>query len=272
MKSFLLLGFVSLSVFLGGCNKPSQFLQKVPPPVIVKKVTINTIHGFVGNALNGAAIAGVCVQLMNLITGVVASAVETDSSGRYRMELVPEGNYSMVFGRAGFTDYTTLQPGVLGNGQLVRVDASLSPTLLSGQFRIVLTWTGEKPDAVRDVDSYLLIPGFPTTPIFYSKKTFAEAGANLDRDDTDWQGPETITIDRTYAGAYRYYIVNYNTPHSLFALGNSNAIVTVYGATGLLKQYRLNPGGQGDVYEFFTIENGMIHDVERYNSSLPHSN
>ncbi len=274
--SSLYTGTYSLSATLAGYR---QFLTTAPGIAIggnayivdvAMAATKNTVYGFVGNALNGAGIAGARVQLINATTGVVFSAVDTSSNGQYRMEIVPSGKYTMIFSHAGYTEYTTIQPGVLGNGQIVRVDASLSPTLVSGQFRIVLTWTAAKSGAVRDVDSYLLIPNF-VSPIYYGRKTFEGAGANLDRDDTDWQGPETITIDRSYSGVYHYYIVNYSDTGNLTALGNSNVIVTVYGGSGLLKQYSLNPGGQGVVYEFFTIENGIIRDVERYDSSLPHS-
>jgi len=204
--------------------------------------------------------------VINSTTGVVAASMSTDYYGNYRFPAVPNGNYQMVFTHAHYSDYTTVQPGTIAGGLQYQVNAALSPTLDPGQFRIVMTWTDAAPNAVEDVDSYLKMPDQPV-PIFFQNRTTPEA--NLDVDCTTWKGPETITIVNPVPGVYHYYVVNYNAPDYPTWLGNSKIIVTVYGQTGLVKQYSLD-GGSGLVYEFFTIENGVITDVDEYSNSLPY--
>ena len=232
------------------------------------KTQSSTVFGKVVDASNIYPIANAKVRLINFTTGAAFAEVYTDSNGHYTISQVPAATYRMVFSADHYSEFTTTQPGALAPGQSVQVDAALSRSLDAGQFRIVLTWTGPKAGAVRDVDSYLLIPGIQI-PISYSNKN--STGANLDVDNTEWLGPETVTISNSIPGVYHYYVVNYNTPEDKLALGNSDIVVNVYSTAGLQKQYKLN-GGSGVCYEFFTIQNGTIHDANQFcDTKYPYS-
>ena len=55
--------------------------------------------------------------------------------------------------------------------------------------------------------------------------------ADLDVDDTDWEGPETTTIYKQTAGTYSFYIYDFtdqSDEESTNMSNKSGAIVTVY--------------------------------------------
>ena len=62
---------------------------------------------------------------------------------------------------------------------------------------IVLTWGREKDGAPTDLDSHLLASGGSASPteVKYNSKGSSDNWSRLDRDDTDYIGPETISIN-----------------------------------------------------------------------------
>lgn len=88
---------------------------------------------------------------------------------------------------------------------------AISPVMtnLDGM-RVVLSW-GEKPF---DLDSHLIFPG---GHIYFDSKEGTDA--NLDVDDTDSYGPETVTISKKHFGeSYIYAVQDYSNK----GLPNSN--------------------------------------------------
>lgn len=134
---------------------------------------------------------------------------------------------------------------------------ALSPVMknLDGM-RIVLNW-GKSPS---DLDSHL---SFPDNHIFFSQKNGNKA--NLDVDDTDSYGPETITIDKKKFGeVYHYFVHDYSNKQDLnaTALSASNAKVFVYVGQSLVKTYYVPTNKKGNVWNLFKInENGEIEDI-----------
>lgn len=134
---------------------------------------------------------------------------------------------------------------------------ALSPVMknLDGM-RIVLNW-GKYP---ADLDSHLTFPG---NHIFFQRQEGSLA--NLDVDDTDSYGPETITIENKKFGAtYHYFVHDYsnkNAPDS-FQLSESGAKVFVYVGQSLVKTYYIPKNKKGNVWNLFKInENGEIIDM-----------
>lgn len=250
---------------------PSAPAQPQPtPPAAPAPAGTAHIYGQVVKATTNTILSGVLVKIIDT-SGVVVAQTSTDSNGNYNFLNVALGTYSMLFTLTGYSNYTVSSPGVVTSGQNYNVNAALSPNLASGQVRIVLTWTAQKTGAVRDLDSFLLEPGAATNnPVFWNHKTGSYA--NLDIDQTNWLGPETMTITNPAAGTFTYYVVNYSDPSTPSAMGNSNSVVTVYDSSGLLKQYNIPSysGGLGIVYEVFKITNGVITDRTIYDSPLWH--
>lgn len=137
---------------------------------------------------------------------------------------------------------------------------ALSPNMqnLDG-LRVVLTW-GQYP---ADLDSHL---SYPQNHIFFGSQVGSQA--NLDVDDTDSFGPETITIEKKQVGKKYIYAVhdfsNNSNPNSS-VLGNSGAIVNVYIGQTLVRTYYATPHNAGNIWIVFGIdENGAFQDINSY--------
>lgn len=127
-----------------------------------------------------------------------------------------------------------------------RHEIYVSSQLGSDEIRIVLTWGATPPD----LDSHLFLPydgsagkGASGTAyhIAYYNKRIADGSAELDVDDTDGYGPETITISRLKKGYYKYYVTDYracgNGDHKSREMSCSSAAVRVYNKNGLMRSF-----------------------------------
>ena len=136
---------------------------------------------------------------------------------------------------------------------------ALSPVMtnLDG-LRVVLNW-GATP---ADLDSHIAFPG---NHIYWDHKTGPSgADSNLDVDDVDGFGPETITIGRKHAGESYVYAVhdftNQSRPNSN-ALSQSNAKVLVYIGQSLVRSYYV-PRLAGNLWTVFRITpEGEFQDI-----------
>jgi len=100
---------------------------------------------------------------------------------------------------------------------LIQQTFLLSKVLPIGKARFILQWNKEP----RDLDLHLLGRDFH---ISYRDMKKAAQKANLDRDDTDGYGPETITLDKILDHEpYDVYVHNYSGEKSI-----TNAIISVY--------------------------------------------
>ena len=95
------------------------------------------------------------------------------------------------------------------------------------EVRIILNW-GSRADQVEDADSHLACPcGARTGHVYYRNRTHEapDHKVELDVDDTDWGGPETITLTRPVPGTYLYWVHDYSGPPA--TLGASDVVVRV---------------------------------------------
>ena len=142
---------------------------------------------------------------------------------------------------------------------------SVSPSLPLGSVRIVLDW-GEKP---RDLDAHLIKQnGYHIS--YRNKKISADGIAQLDRDDTDGFGPETITTSELDQNSIYYYFVhNYSNKNiaSSTALSNSRAGVKVYGGDNqLLEVFQAPLKQMGNYWHVFKIVNDKLVPVMEINT------
>ena len=134
---------------------------------------------------------------------------------------------------------------------------AISPVMtnLDGM-RVVLSW-GEKPF---DLDSHLIFPG---GHIYFDSKEGTDA--NLDVDDTDSYGPETVTISKKHFGeSYIYAVQDYSNkglPNSNY-LSASKAKVFVYVGSSLVRSYSVPAGKRGNIWTVFKLNpNGEFEDI-----------
>ncbi|HHX9134166.1 TPA: tetratricopeptide repeat protein, partial [Salmonella enterica subsp. arizonae serovar 53:z4,z23:-] len=134
---------------------------------------------------------------------------------------------------------------------------ALSPTMKGlDSMRVVLGW-GRSP---ADLDSHMVYPG---NHIFFNHK-LGDNG-NLDVDDTDSFGPETITLTRRENGKpYVYAVHDYSdkSDPDTRNLSNSEAKVFVYVGESLVRTYYVPKDQSGNLWTVFKVnENGAIEDV-----------
>lgn len=152
---------------------------------------------------------------------------------------------------------------------------------------VTLSW-GSLPDgtdiptAPDDLDAHLLGPaaanGSGPLHVFYSDRTYevttqglVEAGAFLNIDDTDGDGPEIIEINTRTPGDYVYYVDNFSDDGGLSTSGASVTVVDP--VSGLERTYSV-PSGSGRYWSVFkmTVANDgtvTITPLNRVSNTAP---
>ena len=190
----------------------------------------------------------------------------TDNKGRISIPKpfggIDDANMNIIIKKVGYSS-------LVAKGPVNGLTYALSPIMeeLDGM-RVVLSW-GASPD---DLDSHL---SYPDNHIFFRHKTGDDA--NLDVDDTDSYGPETITIDKKAQGKkYVYAVHNFSNGSELGNTrlsGISNAKVYVYIGNSLVRTYLVPKGSKpGNVWVVFSIdENGAFNDINQINNTTSES-
>jgi hypothetical protein len=175
-------------------------------------------------------LAGVAVTVTAVGADEPAAVGTTGDDGRLRAELVA-GTYQVAYGLAGYVPYTSQATEIRSDRQVVTV--SLSRLLEATgaavrQVRIILNWGSDTAHHVRDVDSHLACPcQDPPGHVMYSAKVHegVDHRVELDVDDTDWGGPETITLTDPPPGEYLYWVHDFSAGPGI--LGTSDIVVRV---------------------------------------------
>jgi len=211
-----------------------------------------TATGQLLNAYNGKAEKNVTLNVrsgLNVKTGPIVATTKTNNQGHYQLKL-NGGNYTIEARKNG---YATIYFSIVSIGKHTEdnQNASITPNINKGEIRIVLTW-GAQP---LDLDAHLLPPNIEGKRhhIYFSSKGQRASApyVQLDVDDMESYGPETITIYQSHPGIYHYYVQNYSgTP----ALTTSDAKVEIFSATGLIKSYNIPISGKGKYWQVFSYD------------------
>jgi hypothetical protein len=195
--------------------------------------------------VKGRLLAGVSVRVSRPGGGEVASGV-TGEDGRFEARVAP-GPYQVSYRLEGYVPYTSEATELRAEGQLVTVSLSrmLEATESAARdVRIVLNW-GSRSDQVKDADSHLACAcGAADRHVFYRSRTHQGQGhkAELDVDDTDWGGPETITVTDPAPGRYVYWVHDYSGAAPPAVLGSSELVVRVLIGSEEQGQFRVYKG------------------------------
>ncbi|NMX61882.1 tetratricopeptide repeat protein [Pseudomonas sp. WS 5111] len=141
---------------------------------------------------------------------------------------------------------------------------AISPVMenLDG-LRVVLTW-GQSPS---DLDSHMIFPG---NNIYFNSKTGTDA--ELDVDDTDSYGPETITLQKKHYGeSYVYAVHDFSnrTDTGSTALSESQAKVFVYMGQSLVRTYYVPTNRTGNLWTVFRMTgSGDFQDINTFTGVL----
>ncbi len=256
---------------------PTPTPTPTPPPT---PISDGYLTGRVKSAIDASPLRGVAVSIRSALRpNTIVTTATTDGYGEYNVRDLAPGNYLVEFRLNLYIPISNV-PTTISPGRTTTLDQSMSPVMLEGQYRIVLTW-GTEAEArgdryrnppipplpiERDIDSYLRVPSDDEMkPISFSR--YVGTGAKLDLDDTTYGGAETTTIFDPQAGKYIFYVHNFSGTWPLTGLGTSKVKVEVYKGAQLVKTYGIR-GGEGKVYELFHIDHGQLIDVERYSREL----
>ena len=207
-----------------------------------------TLRGQVVNAVNNEPISEAVVRLVG---GEQQS--QTDEEGWFLLDGLPEGKVPLEVSADGFTIERFERTVDAAASQGVRV--VLSPGLEAGQLRLVLTWDKEPADLDAHLEGPL--PDGERFHVYFHQRGDLKSKefVNLDVDDRNGEGPETITVLGVLPGEYRYYVHDYTNSGNpdASALANSGAEVKVYHGG---QTYRFAPEGShdGNVWNVCSIE------------------
>lgn len=119
------------------------------------------------------------------------------------------------------------------------------------RLKIILKWS----DTPEDIDSHLLKVSDEDFHIYF--RNMSQDDCELDRDDRDGYGPETLTIYSDDDDKYSYYVHDYTNEDYYNSSDMSNfssAVVYVYNKDGLWKKYKMPAGVEGTVWHVFDYD------------------
>ncbi len=246
-------GYLDLKtqLYIGGTDRNYYSTFELIPDA---NAGIGTASGIIRDAITGQGIKGLTLEIrrgMNVKSGT-STEVETDENGQYITPGLGTGYYCIKIydkNKKYLTDYFNVK--ILGSmGNIGNQDAVVSTKLSKDQIRIVLEW-GALP---YDLDSHLVGPN--SLHVFYGDKNYtdSEMFVELDIDDTNSYGPETITLNNLQEGIYSFYVYNYSgTP----SITKSNANVKVYFANKTEPAY---------IFSVPNVGNGLQWNVFTYDT------
>ena len=226
---------------------------------------LGAISGTISNALTGGGVSGLTIKFregINVTSGTVITSTATGSGGYYSVNL-NAGYYTAEASGTGYnTGYFTVI--CIGGTTTADQDATITPILLPGETRIILTW-GETP---RDLDSHLTGPlpdetrfhmYYPYTPTWGGSSPWPEY-VKLDLDDITSYGPETTTIYQQIPGVYRFSVHDFTNRGSSYstALSNSGAQVRVYRGNNIIVTFNVPANQEGTLWTVFEMDGDTI--------------
>lgn len=187
------------------------------------------IDGLTGQSVNTSLIQVELRKGNGNILGKVYKKAATNEQGMYEFTNIPTGVYTIhvVDLRqalpVGDTNYNQANVDIVVAPPYLSTNnynCVLNPQMNSGdgqdQVQFTLTWGTEESGASADIDSHLWGPsadGYSEFHTFYGNKGYYESidkRADLDVDDTTYEGPEHTTIYKETDGIYRFYVHNYS--------------------------------------------------------------
>ena len=215
---------------------------------LISAPSAGEIAGTVVDATSGSPLPGAAIALRSP-DGVFAP-VTSDQEGRF-----------VILGiRADMVEVSASAEGYISDTQSLRVvdnhadvQFALAPVSRGVEFRVVLSW-GSTP---RDLDAHLLKEN---VQIWYQNRgnDASYPHALLDVDDTDGNGPETISITSLDGENASYYVHQFSGDGQL---SHSEAVVKVYSGDRLIRTFNVFPSGDERWWHVFDItREGMIID------------
>lgn len=227
-------------------EKHSQFKDKFDDVFEEDENENLTLRFF--NALDGEPIPKASITLNNM------DEYSTDEEGKIRFPIPEDGFIQVHFECPKFIT-TDFQIEVIA-GTLFFNRISVSPELDLKHLRIILDWDSEP----KDLDAHFVkLAGYHIS--YRHTRILADGTGELDRDDMDGYGPETITIkDVDDLATYEFFVHDYTNRSSTTSTGlsRSKATVKVYGEGRLLYVFQIPQGRPGNRWSVFKVSEGQF--------------
>lgn len=269
-------GYIPFTEYVIVKDATDSFVQTA---LMITSANINHKGGFKGKVvddINAAPVKDVTLKIYNGWNNLgyesYVTMVKTNNDGEYISDNrsvfgiqfgLPCGNYSAVVSKPGYA--TTYVNFVVEPDTVKDIADIVISKVYTGEYRIVLSW-GASPS---DLDSHVVgtLSSGATDHIYYSHK-YGSSG-NLDRDDTDSYGPETITITDfdQLSNGFTYIVHDFsNKSYSTSkALSNSGAVVKLYDGSTLLDTFYVPTDTAGTAWRVFSIDaNGQVKTLNEF--------
>ncbi len=242
------------------------------------------VEGVLKDAATGEPVAeGITLHIRqgaNNVNGEPVQSVVTDATGGYRFTGLRSGNYCIQVEDTRDVEEPyvriTYNVVVLANTTM-QSNMTISKYVEGDQIRFVLTWAPEDVEnhtVPSDLDSHLVGPTGDLEDkfhVYYSDSSYYDTVetenedgeiiydsvryADLDVDDTTYEGPETVTIYNKVDGLYHYYIYDFSnqSDEENTKLATSLASVKVYIGTRCVATYNV-PYETGTLWDVCTYD------------------
>lgn len=200
------------------------------------------------NAITGDPVSGAKVMIENI------GSSSTDSLGIVTFPLQPEGSIKAIFRKEGYI--SAIYTIDIANETIFRNRFIVSPLMESEQFRIALSWD-KQPE---DLDAHF-IENNSYHISYRNTRVLNDGTGQLDRDDMDGYGPESITVSQIDSERdYSFYVTKYIAKKNLssYPISSSKATVWVFGGNKLINIFQLPPNIKGDTWYVFKIIKGEV--------------
>lgn len=227
---------------------------------------LGSIQGTISDALTGDGVDDVMIEVregINNTTGSVLANSYTNQSGNYEIGGLEAGNYTIAASKSNYNS-VNFSVYVIGGETTSNQNGTITPILDENEVRFVLSW-GEYPT---DLDSHLTGPMEDSDErlhVFYHNSDYyynSELYVNLDRDDTDSYGPETITIYNQTDGTYRYSVHDYSNRYANYSmeLANSEAYIKVFKGNELIESFFV-PNQEGTLWTVCEVIGNSVNPI-----------
>lgn len=235
-----------LTIFCAISAQQKKMEQVMEDALQEQDKNIFTIRLF--DALTGDPVSDAFVMIENI------GSYSSDSAGRIIFPRQPDGLLKAIFKKSGYIS-TLINIDVTAE-TILRNRYFVSPVMDIDQFRVVLSWD-QQPE---DLDAHFVKAN--SYHISYrNTRVLNDGSGQLDRDDMDGYGPETITVEQISAEReYTYYVYNYSAKisTSYTNLSNSKATVLVYSNNKLLNTFHVPTSMDGDTWNVFKVVQGVV--------------
>lgn len=242
------------------------------------------IEGELTDASTGEVItSGVEVLLrrgMNNITADPVQRTVVAADGRYSFTQVTPGQYTVQVKDATVQSvYVSAYYNVnVLAGAVQTKNITVSKRLSTSEVRFVLTWDKKGEGVSQDLDIYLYGPNpynagecevhfgeYSNSYYCQSLKGKEASYSNLDVDDKEYEGPETITVKKPIDGIYKIFVSDYTNGGNGTGLAASHPEIKVYVGNNLMDTVKM-PQKAGGVwyalnYDGTTGKVSVVDDV-----------